>query len=251
METFHNFVDYVNNFQWVTGETPFTSVEALVAVHVIYLTTLYFLTLYMKDRQPPPYLKSVSFVHNAFMSFLSLVMLIGILAGAVLNGRFDSWDDYCCRQPGNSPSVGLLPFSMYIFYLSKALEFIDTFLLVLGKKQLIWLHKVHHLTTMSLVWHSMHVDLRSEITCGALNCFVHVIMYLYFAYPIRLLRSSITSLQLIQFVIALIVISYTLHVRHTDEVSCKGTLLSELHGLLMYGVYLGMFLNFFLKQYLR
>ena len=203
----------------------------------------------MKDRQFSPFLKTFSFFHNSFMSILSLIMLVGILVGAYLNNRFSSWDAYCCSQPGNPPSVGLLPFSMYVFYLSKGFEFVDTFLLVLGKKQLIWLHKIHHLTTMSLVWHSMHVDLRSEITCGALNCFVHVIMYLYFACPIRILRSSITSLQLIQFVLALGVIGYTAYVRFTAEVPCNGTLLSEMHGIVMYGVYLGMFLNFFLKQY--
>jgi len=141
---------------------------------------------------------------------------------------------------------------MYIFYLSKAFEFVDTFLLVLTKKKLIWLHKIHHLTTMSLVWHAMKVDLPSEITCGGLNCFVHVIMYLYFASPITFLRPFITFSQIFQFVIALGIIGYASYVRYfTSGPSCEGTAAAEFHGIFMYGVYLVMFLNFFIQQYIN
>jgi hypothetical protein len=105
---------------------------------------------------------------------------------------------------------------------------------------------------MSLVWHAMHVNLPSEITCGALNCFVHVAMYLYFASPISFLRPFITFTQITQFLIALGVISYALYIRFaTTEPPCDGTLPAEIHGLVMYGVYLGMFFNFFIQQYLR
>jgi len=243
-------IDYVNEFHWVTGETPFTSLEALVTFHVVYLSSLYALTNFMEEKPIPFWVRGFAFVHNMFMSVLSLVMLLGIVLGAYQKERFSSFSNYACNR--TMKNVGLLPFSMYVFYLSKAFEFVDTFLLVLTKKKLIWLHKIHHLTTMSLVWHAMHIDMAAEITCGALNCFVHVIMYLYFASPINFLRPFITFFQIFQFVLALGVIGYASYVRYfTSLPPCEGTALGEFHGIFMYGVYLAMFVNFFVQQYIR
>mmetsp|Transcript_12564 Transcript_12564/g.24160 ORF Transcript_12564/g.24160 Transcript_12564/m.24160 type:complete len:889 (-) Transcript_12564:363-3029(-) len=185
-----------------------------------------------------------------FMSFLSAAMLAGMVYGGYIDGRFSSLETAICTrlQP---VQPGLVHFSMYVFYLSKMLEFVDTFLLVLSKKKLIWLHKIHHLTTMSLVWHCMHAHIPGEIVCSGLNCFVHIIMYFYFAKPVRQLRSLITTTQITQFLIVLATLGYAHWVRFNRSTPCQGTYVGELHGLGIYSVYLFMFVNFFVQQYLK
>lgn len=243
-------VNYVDNFKWTTGETPMTSMEFLVAVHVIYASTLFVLTSAMKTRETPKtFVKVYGKFHNLLMSILSGVMLWGLIWGGIVDGRFDSWYSFACQRK-EDVQTGLVQFSMFIFYLSKILEFVDTFLLVLSKKKLIWLHKVHHLTTMSLVWHAMHINLATDILCAALNCFVHTIMYFYFAYPVRALRSTITFTQITQFVMVLVALIPAAYKRLSGATPCQGTLKGEMHGIIMYGVYLAMFANFFLRQYL-
>lgn len=243
--------DYVETFEWKTGETPMTSLQFLVTVHVVYTVILMVLTKVMETREAPKeFVKNYGFIHNIFMSVLSLVMLIGLLWGAWRENRFVSMETFLCNRV-QEVQPGLVQFSMYIFYLSKMTEFIDTFLLVLSKKKLIWLHKVHHLTTMSLVWHAQHINQPSEILCGGLNCFVHVIMYFYFAKPIKFIRPWITITQISQFVLVLMAISYASYRRYTSDFPCQGTEHGEWHGELLYGVYLTMFANFFVQQYLN
>ena len=70
------------------------------------------------------------------------------------------------------------------------------------------------LTTSSFrVWVAIQTELPSDIICAGLNCFVHVVMYAYFAYPVGFLRSSITSLQLAQFVAAGGTVVYAFYMR--------------------------------------
>lgn len=226
-----------------------TSATFLAGVHVVYAGMLFLVTNYMKDRKRPSWVPAVSFVHNLNMSVLSLVMLIGLIAGAVWDKRFDSLDAFGCRPAADY--VGAVPFWMYVFYLSKMLEFIDTFLLVLSKKDLIWLHKVHHLTTMSLVWHAMVNNYALDLISAGTNCIVHTIMYLYFAKPIRFLRPFITSSQIVQFLLVLALHINAFYQRFMSHSPCRGSFYAELHGTGMYGLYLGMFVNFFVQQYLK
>lgn len=226
-----------------------TSFEFLAAVHVVYLTILSLLIKYMKNRTRPSWVPVVSFWHNLNMSILSFVMLVGLILGSYWDMRFDSFETFGCHPV--DPYVGATPFWMYIFYLSKMLEFIDTFLLVLSKKELIWLHKIHHLTTMSLAWHAMHTEFSLDIIAAGSNCIVHTIMYVYFAKPIKLIRPFITSSQIVQFLAVLTFGGYSLHQRYVVGKPCRGSILAEFHCVGMYGLYLVMFLNFFVQQYLQ
>jgi len=240
----------VENFKYVSGATRGGSWQFLLGVHIVYAVALNILIQIMKgvpDRVS--WAKPVSQAHNFLMAGLSAFMLGAMVYGGIRDGRFSSWDAFVCNKPGHS---GLIQWAMFVFYLSKMLEFIDTFLLVLSKKKVILLHKVHHLTTMSLVWHSLEVDLTSEILCGGLNCFVHTLMYAYYAFPKgnRWLRKYMTSTQILQFVFCLIGLVYA-QVQRLAGTPCTGTAAAEWHGVIMYGVYLGMFAMFFYDNYLK
>mmetsp|Transcript_20072 Transcript_20072/g.30055 ORF Transcript_20072/g.30055 Transcript_20072/m.30055 type:complete len:1056 (-) Transcript_20072:132-3299(-) len=248
---FAQAIEYdVEGFRWVSGVTRAGSWQFLLGVHIVYAGTLQVITYLMEDvKERVWWAKPLSKAHNVLMASLSFVMLAGLVYGGIRDGRFNSWDCLVCQKPKAS---GIIQLSMYTFYLSKMLEFIDTFLLILSKKKVILLHKVHHLTTMSLVWHSLETDLPSEILCGGLNCFVHTLMYAYYAFPDgnRWLRKYMTSTQILQFVFCLVGLIYA-QISRVAGKPCMGTGAAEWHGIIMYGVYLGMFALFFYHNYMK
>ena len=64
---------------------------------------------------------------------------------------------------------------------SKYYEFIDTFLLVLKKKPLKFLHVYHHIVTLYLVFVALATNATFGWVLMIANCFVHTIMYSYYA----------------------------------------------------------------------
>merc|ERR1711871_976413 len=244
---------WIDSFEWRTGVTPFTSVEFLVTAHAAYVTLAVTLSKFMRSYKGTlPGLQAYTFVHNVGMSVLSGSLLLMLVVAAMAQGRFDSIDVLSCNPP--KPSVGLLPFTVYVFYLSKMLEFVDTFLLIGMRKRVAWLHVIHHSMTMSCVWHAMDSGLATEVVCTGLNCLVHVFMYLYFALPVRALRPVITLSQLLQFCVCLAAQCYALCMRYQlimPSAPCSGTALADWHGFGMYLLFLVLFGHFFINHYVQ
>jgi fatty acid elongase 3 len=76
---------------------------------------------------------------------------------------------------------GVMTFWIYVYWLSKFPELLDTAILVLRKKNVIFLHVFHHAIMCLMPW----LWLRGNWTvvwfgCW-LNCAIHVFMYGYFA----------------------------------------------------------------------
>merc|ERR1712151_1394891 len=118
----------------------------------------------------------------------------------------------CVPYNQSSPPLGEL---LWIFYLSKILDFFDTFFIIVGKKweQLSFLHVYHHWSIFLFYWLNANVLYDGDIYLTvALNGFIHTVMYTYYficmhtkdpktgkSLPIWW-KSSLTMLQLIQFV---------------------------------------------------
>merc|ERR1712159_474168 len=95
---------------------------------------------------------------------------------------------------------------VWIFYLSKALDFFDTVQIILGQKwrQLSFLHVYHHSSIFFIYWLNLRLNYDGDIYLTVvLNGAIHSIMYLY--YFVSLHTSNIwwkpyvTKLQLVQF----------------------------------------------------
>ncbi|CAG8548381.1 9175_t:CDS:2 [Acaulospora morrowiae] len=139
-----------DEFQWKVGVTPFSNWQFIVGSWVTYFTIIASLELFMKSRQPFS-LRIVSAAHNLFLCILSALMFgYGIF---YYYERFQTRGAGECFCTSDESSLnGRLSYVTYIYYLSKFDELLDTVILALKKKPIIFLHWYHHAIVILMVW---------------------------------------------------------------------------------------------------
>eukprot|EP00835_Amoeboradix_gromovi_P000758 NODE_28_length_33831_cov_0.361200.p13 type:complete len:161 gc:universal NODE_28_length_33831_cov_0.361200:12848-13330(+) len=119
----------------------FGTTQAGITMCIVYLATLFVLNKRQKALNIPSWLPAC---HNLFLTLLSLILFIWMTENAVTQlinkGLFFS----VCDAESYTPRVD---FIMYLNYLTKFYELIDTLFLVLKKKKLEFLHVYHHSTS--------------------------------------------------------------------------------------------------------
>lgn len=187
-----------------------------VIVTPCYLGFIYFGNNYMKPRQ------SFSLEKSMILYNLAQIICNGYIVIQML------YELYRRNLPfwGNSylkddPEEYMLSLCIYLHYLTKYLELLDTVFMVLRKKiqQISFLHVYHH----ALMFWAWYVVCKTE--CGGdayfgacVNSFIHVIMYSYylsalFKWPFPF-KKYITRMQMAQFVIVSIHSLYVLYHGH-------------------------------------
>lgn len=194
----------IRNFEWTYGKTPFSHLQVPLVVGVVYLISLFSLQSYMKEKKPFV-LKIPTFIHNVILTTISTVMFLGVFYGAFL--KYESqgfWAGLVCEQDPQ-PIKGVMFYWGYIFYLSKFYELIDSFLLVLKKKPLIFLHVFHHFVMPFVCWAGLEGKWCMALwTSTFWNSFVHILMYYYYSVSTLGInpwwKKHLTGLQIYQFV---------------------------------------------------
>lgn len=205
----------------------------------------------MKNREPFK-LKEVMLVYNLLQTIINIWLLyhVGWL-------WFVHYDWKCQPVDYSNSHVGLAALNVtYWYYMSKFLDFFDSFLFVLRKKvsHLSTLHVVHHGGLPIFVWFGPRFVGGGHTTfCGFLNTGVHVVMYLYYFLAalgpkVQLYlwwKKYLTKLQMIQFVV------FILHALQPLFYECSYPKIYcwiiLAHGLL----YFVLFANFYIKAYLK
>jgi len=97
---------------------------------------------------------------------------------------------------------------VWLFYVSKLLDFCDTVFIVLAKRwrQLSFLHVYHHSTVFLFYWLNAHYNFDGDVYLTiVLNGGVHVIMYIYYMVAMHTQtiwwKPYLTVLQIVQFVL--------------------------------------------------
>lgn len=165
--------------------------------------------------------------------------------------------------------------ALWVFYfcMSKIPEFFDTFLLVLQRKRIIFLHVYHHIITMWFCWQSFYTGTPTGFYFAVMNFYVHSIMYFYYfmsgtGMQPKLFRQSITTIQIVQmFIGTFITFTQFLRTLTTDECDSEQpgkniVRTNEDYGLydiyskfniyfgaFMYASFLVLFVQFFIKSY--
>jgi len=260
----------ISDFQWTLGRTPFSHFQVPLMASIFYLTSLVGLRAFMKDRKAFV-LKNVTFVHNVILTCLSTVMFLGSAYGAYLKYQSQGFfAGLVCEQDPN-PIRGPLFYWSFIFYLSKYYEFIDSYLLVLKKKPLIFLHVFHHFVMPYVCWAGLEGKWCMALwTSSFWNSFVHIWMYYY--YSVSTLgyspwwRQYLTGLQIYQFVSGVFYTGIYFYYYFTDlEISfsenfmpsitykqgCTGDLWALIGMFSVNCSFLYLFSKFFKEQYLE
>ncbi|CAH1774017.1 unnamed protein product [Owenia fusiformis] len=185
-------------------------------VYVWALTAIYMLIVFlgptiMKNRRPYD-LSAFLVVYNLGLVALSAYMLIEIILST-----WNAGYSYICtpysKKSWDNPKELRVAKVLWWYFFSKAIELLDTVLMVLRKKnnQITFLHWFHHISMLNIWWWvMMFIPGGQSIFGSSLNCSVHVVMYAYYGLSaIPSLRGKlwfknyITQFQLTQFCVTL------------------------------------------------
>jgi len=173
-----------------------------LALSFIYITFVLVGPSMMKNR-PAFDLKKFVIAYNLSMVALSVYMLFE-LANAAYQLEMPlkcipttfSTEKYAVRMAS----------AIWWYYFSKLLEFTDTVLMVVRKRnnQITFLHVYHHTSMFLIWWVGTKWGATGHLYFGPMvNCFIHSIMYFYYAVSAAGVRvpwkSAITQLQFVQF----------------------------------------------------
>lgn len=249
------FGSHILSSYWLQG-WPLTDFRHAFSIALAYVLFVVVGSAIFQSRSVPaldPY--PIKFIYNVSQIVMCAYMTVEALMLAYRNGY--TWVPCVAYNQVNPPVANLL----WLFYISKVWDFWDTIFIVIGKKwnQLSFLHVYHHTTIFLFYWLNSHVNYDGDIYLTILlNGFIHTVMYTYYficmhtkvpetgrSLPIWW-KSSLTMMQMIQFVIMMSQATYLLLSR------CKKT---SLRVVVAYFVYifslLVLFAQFFVSSYMK
>lgn len=182
-----------------------TSPPFLFISTFFYLYSLFFLKLLMLNKSAYS-LKIPMIIYNSFQIFINIYMIYGL----------SSLPQLSISNPNifglNTLYNSNLEYFTYIHYLSKYLDYFDTWFIILRKKerQLSFLHVYHH-SSIGIIWgfllYNNHGNGTASFGC-LINSFIHLIMYSHYlltSFGINNpYKKIITKAQLFQFYLSFI-----------------------------------------------
>jgi hypothetical protein len=171
--------EMVENFEFQSGQLPFSTLKEIILTALAYLITLWALKYWVKVRGKPFNLDKFCVYYNYSLSLMSF-MGVALVSAELwrLFSNYPVWEvicDYDCKL-GRGRHI----FFYYCIYFTKYLELTDTFLLCLRAKPTPFIHVYHHAITIFFAW--LHLNAKTCIAwfMTTLNLAVHVFLYYYF-----------------------------------------------------------------------
>jgi len=166
---------------------------------------------------------------------------------------------FFCADPVITHGSGSSGLWVQLFILSKIPELIDTLFIVAHKKPLIFLHWYHHITVLLYCWHSYVSTSPFCLFFVCMNYAVHGAMYGYYCLvaarckPKWLKPIFITISQISQMVVGVIVagLAFYYYSYGNDDGLCYIQKENNIAAFTMYGSYLFLFLQFFIRRYFK
>lgn len=248
----------LQEFKFKPGETPLSTWEIPAITVVTYVVLIFLLKQFVKCRGKSFDLKKIVLVHNSVLAFASLLLWIGLTTEVVsllsLHGLHDVLFD-----TANVLTYGRHTAYYYINYIFKYIELMDTVMLALQGKPIIFLHEYHHAATLILCWVQLSAGTCMQWVVIELNLFVHVVMYSYYALSTKYRniwwKRYLTTLQILQFVISVFTGCVVLGFRCLGDLGFSwapkgaGSYESAIFGLAILLSYLILFLQLYRQKY--
>lgn len=242
-------------FEWMASK-PMLPVAA-IALYV--LGILYGQNVYFATREPWNWRTSLA-LWNFSLSAFSLIGFLRVLPQVAHNFTHYTWKENFCFEPESSYGQGPSGLWVMLFISSKFPELFDTFFIVIHKKPLIFLHWYHHISVLLYCWQAYVSKAPVGVIFCVMNYAVHAFMYFYYYLmaihkkPKFLNAMYITVAQISQMVVGVAVTLASIYLLFFDKDAmsteeCKLKPVNIVAALIMYGSYLALFLEFFLKRY--
>lgn len=226
-------------------------ISSIVTVSVYVLLALTWGPKFMKSRDPiKP--KRLMMAYN----LLQVVVCSYVFIESGLAGWFFDYNWNC--QPHDlsyRPKTLRMVAVVYMYYLTKILDFTDTVFLVLGKRwsSVSLLHVLHHSLMFLCSWQGVHFTPAGHLNFPVVvNSFVHVLMYSYYflaalgpaIQPYLWWKKYLTTIQIVQF---LIVFMHTMQIFFFDCPDVpKGFAMYMCFGAQLFT---GLFVDFYIHEY--
>ncbi|KAG5495418.1 hypothetical protein GH5_03079 [Leishmania sp. Ghana 2012 LV757] len=143
--------------------------------------------------------RRLGMVHNLGLHLLSLYMSLGLMISARGAG-YSLWNN----ASGTSPAEWRIAKLLWLFYVSKVVEWLDTVIMLLKQnyRQVTFLHVYHHTTVFMLWWLATLTAPGGESYYSAMvNSGVHVVMYGYYfltlLFPSGLVRNVLNNFKFV------------------------------------------------------
>mmetsp|Transcript_2292 Transcript_2292/g.2948 ORF Transcript_2292/g.2948 Transcript_2292/m.2948 type:complete len:306 (+) Transcript_2292:1-918(+) len=184
-----------------TAEWPLAQFEHAALIVMAYLGFVLIGSMIFKAEAIPALkLYPVQFIYNVVQIMLCSYMCI---EAGLIAYRQGYTILPCNAYNKETPPVGNV---LWLFYISKVLDFMDTFFIVIGKKwrQLSFLHVYHHCTIFLFYWLNTNAGYDGDIYLTiVLNGFIHTVMYTYYFLSMHTRdiwwKKYLTMMQMIQF----------------------------------------------------
>ncbi|CAG0890690.1 unnamed protein product [Cyprideis torosa] len=222
-----------------------------VVMSAFYLTTVFVLMKIMKNR-PGFELKGPLIVWNSVLAIFSTIGAYRCSFFTLKEMYHYGFHQSACRGRIFTPLECLWE---VLFTASKAVEFGDTFFLILRKRPVGFLQVYHHGTVLMFSWYSLAYDNATKRLFASMNFTVHSVMYTYFAlkalgiFVPKPIAKSITTLQMSQFALGLFITCSSLFFKVTA--GCDSPAVFILLNIIMYISMLGLFRDYFKRSYTR
>lgn len=239
---------------WPMMDSPIPTI-GLVVSYIILIPSL---KSFMKDRPPVgAWLKPILIVYNLFLVLLSAWMSIAIFYHSVIGLKFNFYCNNVVPYIDSEHHIGLA-WALYIFWVSKFIEFFDTIFMALKKRndQISFLHLYHHVSMPLLWWFGIKFAAGGDSYFSAmLNSFVHVIMYTYYflaacGYSDIWWKHYLTQFQMVQFFFNM---AFTLYTDIMDVCGPEYTFFLWMRRSMVFYMFslLVLFGNFYIRAYLE
>ncbi|XP_065190515.1 very long chain fatty acid elongase 4-like [Sycon ciliatum] len=232
---------------WALMDSPLPTLLLTLA----YLVFVRLVPVMMEKRKAFELRTSMA-VYNLAMVIFNLYMMLEFYGSTRhLSNRFCLPIDY-----SNDPQAVRLAHVCWYYYISKLLEFTDTVMFILRKKngQVTFLHVYHH-STMFMLWYIGVKWVAGGLSWfgACLNCGIHVIMYLYYFLAglgpgfrkYLWWKKYMTTFQLTQFFICLVHGIYSFYNR------CDFPFGIQIAYCIYISSHVALFGNFYKKAYLK
>ncbi|XP_073841366.1 very long chain fatty acid elongase 7-like [Musca autumnalis] len=193
---------------WLLSNSPWP-LFAILAVYLLFC--LYAGPRYMRDRKPYE-LKNTMIIYNA----IQVIISCGLFYEFYQAGWGTSYNYKCAPLTYDTdPNSMRMARAVWLFYMAKITELLDTVFFVLRKKdrQISFLHVFHHFSMPLGLYFAVqnYAGGHGTIVCF-INSFVHIVMYIYYMLTAMgpkvqkylWWKKYITVLQLLQFSIVFV-----------------------------------------------